>query len=212
MKMSVHESTDVDDQGTDEDTGAERSDLGQGECGPVGEADGSERAPYVATAGSIQRGGSSCRGSREQGEEACNHHEPEDTTEGDGVGERPICRTQPYPSDRDAGRARGCPSVTLHREADTAGGGRAEPPSPPSSQTLQTAGALSEGGDAAADRWEPPRLATGSGTLSDSRGRRRRRHRDGPGRPVQAAGGRPGLHVNAQEDHRAPWRPTGAVQ
>ena len=34
----------------------------------------------------------------------------------------PICRTQPYPSDRDAGRARGCPSVTLHREADTAGG------------------------------------------------------------------------------------------
>ena len=24
--------------------------------------------------------GSSCRGSREQGEEACNHHEPEDTT------------------------------------------------------------------------------------------------------------------------------------
>ena len=35
MKMSVYERTDVDDQGTDEDTGAERSDRGQGECGPV---------------------------------------------------------------------------------------------------------------------------------------------------------------------------------
>ena len=47
--------------------------------------------------------------------------------------------------DRDAGRARGCPSVTLHRQAGAAGGGRAEPPSPPSPQTLQTTGALPEG-------------------------------------------------------------------
>ena len=46
----------------------ERSDRGQGDSVPVGETDGSERAPYVATAGSVQRGGSSCRGTREQGE------------------------------------------------------------------------------------------------------------------------------------------------
>ena len=50
------------------------------------------------------------------------------------------------------------------------------------------------------------------GSVSDSRGRRRRRHRYGPGRPVQAAGRCPGLHVDAQGDHRAPWCPTGPVQ
>jgi len=34
----------------------------------------SERAPYVATAGSIQKGWSSCCGSRKQREEATHHH------------------------------------------------------------------------------------------------------------------------------------------
>ena len=64
----------------------------------------------------------------------------------DGAGQRPLCRTQPHPSDRYAGRASGCPSVTIHRQAGAAGGGRAEPPSPPSPQTLQTTGALPPGG------------------------------------------------------------------
>ena len=114
VKMSVYERTDVDDQRAIEDTGIERSDRGQGDGGPVGEADGSERAPCVATTGSIPRGGSSCRGSQEQGEKACSHHVPEDTTEGDGAGRGSLCRTQPHPSDRDAGRARGYCSVTLH--------------------------------------------------------------------------------------------------
>ena len=67
MKMSVYERTDVDDQGTDEDPGDERSDRGQGDGGFGVWADGSERAPYVATASSVQEGGSSCDSSREQG-------------------------------------------------------------------------------------------------------------------------------------------------
>ena len=48
-------------------------------------ADGSERAPSVATAGSVQRGGSCCYGSREQGQEAVYDHVPRDTTEGEGA-------------------------------------------------------------------------------------------------------------------------------
>ena len=95
-------------------------------------ADGSERAPWVATTGSIQKGRTCCCGSREQGEKAGNHHVPEDTTEGDGAGRGPICRTQPYPSDRDAGRTRGCPSVPLYREAGPAGRRTAESTSPQS--------------------------------------------------------------------------------
>ena len=87
-------------------------------------------------------------------------------------------QTQPYPSDRDAGRARGCPSVT--REAGTAGRRGAEPPSPQSPQTLQAAGALPEGGDALQDG-PPTGLRVGE---PDPRGRRRRRHRYGPLRPV----------------------------
>ena len=104
----------------------------------------------MATTGSIQREGSSCCDSREQGEEAGNHHVPEETTEGDGVGRGALCGTQPYPSDRDAGRARGCPSVPLYREAGPAGRRTAESTSPQSLQTLQPTGALSPGGDAAA--------------------------------------------------------------
>ena len=60
--------------------------------------------PDVATAGSDT-------GSWEQlpwldgnrGEEACNHHMPEDTTEGAGAGRVFLCRTQPYVSGRGAG-------------------------------------------------------------------------------------------------------------
>ena len=158
MKMSVHERTDVDDQRAIQDTGTERSDRGPGDGGRSGRVDGSERAPCVATTGSIQRGGSSCRGSWEQGQEAGNDHVPEYTTKGDGAGQRHLCRPQPHPSDRDAGRAGWDRSATLHhRQAGAAGGGTAEPPSPQSPQTLQTTGALSPGGDAAADRWQPTR-------------------------------------------------------
>ncbi len=49
-------------------------------------ADGSERAPCVATTGSIQRGRTCCGGSREQGQEARDHHVPADTREGEGAG------------------------------------------------------------------------------------------------------------------------------
>ena len=41
---------------------------------------------------------------------------------------------------------------------------------------------------------------------------RGRCHRKGPGRPVQAARGRPGLSVDAQGGHRAPRCPLGPVQ
>ena len=86
MKMSVYERTDVDYEGADEDTGVERSDRGQGDGGGGVWADGSERAPCVATTGSIQRGRTCCRGSREQGQEARDHHVPADTREGEGAG------------------------------------------------------------------------------------------------------------------------------
>ena len=45
------------------------------------------------------------------------------------------------------------------------------------------------------DRWQPPRLAPGPGTLSDPRGCRGRRHRYGPLRPVQTAGRCARLHA-----------------
>ena len=86
MKMSVYERTDVDYEGADEDTGVERSDRGQGDGDGGVWADGSERAPCVATTGSIQRGRTCCRGSREQGQEARDHHVPADTREGEGAG------------------------------------------------------------------------------------------------------------------------------
>ena len=86
------------------------------------------------------------------GGESRHHHVPEDTTEGDGAGRGALCGTQPYPSDRDAGRARGCPSVPLYREAGLAGRRTAKSTSPQSLQALQPTGALSPGGDAAADR------------------------------------------------------------
>ena len=70
MKMSVHERIDIDDQRADEDSGVERSDRGQGDGGGGVWADGSERAPCVATTGSKQRGRTCCGGSREQGQEA----------------------------------------------------------------------------------------------------------------------------------------------
>ena len=40
----------------------------------------------VATTGSIQRGRTCCGGSREQGQEARDHHVPADTREGEGAG------------------------------------------------------------------------------------------------------------------------------
>ena len=107
VKMSVYGRTDVDDERTGKDTGVERSDHRRGECGGWGRADGSERAPCVATAGSLQEGGSICHSSRQQGKEAIDDHGHGYTTEGQGVGRRPVRRAQPHPSDRTAVRARG---------------------------------------------------------------------------------------------------------
>ena len=67
VKMSVHARSKIDSQGAEADTGAERSAGGRGDGGCCGRADGSERAPCMATDGSVQEGGSSCYGSREQG-------------------------------------------------------------------------------------------------------------------------------------------------
>ena len=90
--------------------------------------------------------------------------------------------------------------------------GRAESPSPQGLQTLQPEGALPAGRDAAADRWEPARLATGPRSPPDSRRRCRRRHRDGPIRCVQTSRRCPRLHADAQGDHRSPRCPPGSVQ
>ena len=126
MKMSVYERTDVDDERAGKDTGVERSDRRRGDRGGCGGADGGERAPCVATAGSVQRGGSSCHSSREQGQEAVDDHGHGYTTEGQGVGRSSLRRPQPHPSDRDAVGARGDRSVTLDGEEDPAGRRRAE--------------------------------------------------------------------------------------
>ena len=74
MSMSVHGRIDIDDQRAVEGTGVERRDRRGGHSAADGRADGSERAPCVATAGSVQRGGSRCYGSREQGQEAVDDH------------------------------------------------------------------------------------------------------------------------------------------
>ena len=91
-------------------------------------------------------------------------------------------------------------------------GGRAKPPPPQSLQALQPTGALSPGGDAAADRWEPPRLASGPRPISDPGRRCGRRHRYGPLRPVQTAGRCPRLHADAQGHYRPSRRPPGPIQ
>ena len=98
VKVSVHERTDVDYERAEEDTGVERSDR----RGGGGRANGGERAPCVATAGSVQEGGSNCHSSREQGQEAVHDHGNGYTTEGQGVGRRPLRRVQPHPPDRGA--------------------------------------------------------------------------------------------------------------
>ena len=54
MRMSVYGRTEIDSQGAEADTGAERSAGGRGDGGVCGRADGSERAPCMATTGSVQ--------------------------------------------------------------------------------------------------------------------------------------------------------------
>ena len=106
MKMSVYERTDVDYQGAIKDT-AVLNGVMEGKV-TVAKASGlmgvSERHGWRLLA-AYREEGPAAVSSREQREKAGNHHVPEDTTEGDGVGRGALCRTQPYPSDRDAGRA-----------------------------------------------------------------------------------------------------------
>ena len=59
------------------------------------------------------------------------------------LAEGPLRRIQPHPSDRDAGGARGYPSVSLYREAGPAGWRTAQSPSPQSTQAILSTGALS---------------------------------------------------------------------
>ena len=138
LSTSVDERTEVDTQRTGEDTGVERGSGGWGEGVGGGTIDGSERASYVATAGSIQKGWSSCCGSRKRREEATHHHGQGGARAGEGVGQGCVCRAQPHPPDRDAGGARGHRFVSVYQETDpVGGGGYQESPSPQRSQAPQ---------------------------------------------------------------------------
>ena len=81
----------------------------------------------------------------------------------------------------------GYPPLPLYREAGPAGRRTAESTSQQSLQALQPTGTLSTGGDAAADRWEPPRLASGPRPIPDPGRRCGRRHGDGPLRPCSGS-------------------------
>ena len=99
MKMSVYERTDVDHERAIEDSGVKRSTGREGVGGRGGQAAGCERAPCMATTESISKGGSCWSGSRKQRQKAIYHHVSGDSGEGDGPGQGPLLRLQPFPSD-----------------------------------------------------------------------------------------------------------------
>ena len=175
-------------------------------------ADGCERAPCVATTGGVSRGGSCRHSTRKQRQATVDRHGCRGSGAGAGPGSRPLRRFQPLSSDRDAGRAGGHPPLALHRPASLVGGWGPQSPAPARAQALPAQGTLPPGGDAAADRWEPSRLAGGSGATPDPDRRRGRRHGNGSLRPVQGARGRAGLHADAQGGHRALRSAAGPLQ
>ena len=97
--------------------------------------------------------------------------------------------------DRGAGRP---PVVPTVRPASEGSPRRRKAPRPTSG------GSATHRRGCAADRWQPPRLAPGPGTLSDPRGCRGRRHRHGPLRPVQTAGRCARLHADIIDQHGVP--------
>ena len=97
VKMSVHE--DIDGNGTEAVTGIGRC-VGRSVKGDRSLwFDGSERAPRMATTGSIQKGRSCCLSSREQGQDANDLHGPSNSGSCQGPGQGDLCRTQPHTSD-----------------------------------------------------------------------------------------------------------------
>ena len=178
-----------------EDTGIERSDRGQGDGGPVG-GDGSERAPWRLLAYREEGAAAVHRNSgRKPAATTCLRTQQKvmQMAEGPYAGLNHTHLTEMLAEREGIALSRSTVRRILH------GRRGAEPPSPQSPQTPQTTVALSEGGDALQISSRHDRLQG----LSDGR-----RRQYGPGRPVQAAGRCPGLHVDAQGDHRAPWCPS----
>ena len=92
MKMSVHEDIDIDGNGTEAVTGIGRC-VGRSVKGDRSLwFDGSERAPRMATTGSIQKGRSCCLSSREQGQDANDLHGPSNSGSCQGPGQGDLCR------------------------------------------------------------------------------------------------------------------------